>query len=100
MAENQGALMKSRGVAPIVLAGLELIHQIIHAPKSNKHMINIAIKLDLSKAFDRIKWSFVLQIIDKLAFPHHFIKLIEFCLNSTSIFIRYNQTKTSYFDPS
>lgn len=53
--DNQGVFMKHKGVVPTTLIGLELIHQVIHVSKPIKHMANIAIKLDLSKAFDRIE---------------------------------------------
>lgn len=45
---------KNRGVAPTALVGLELIHQIVYFPKSIDHKLNIAIKLDLSKAFNEV----------------------------------------------
>lgn len=52
--QNQRAFLKDRGVAPIALAGLEFIHQVVHSLKSIDHQINIATKLDLSKTFDRV----------------------------------------------
>lgn len=50
--ENQGVFLKQRGVAPIALAGLKIIHQVVHASNSTHHTNNLAIKLDLSEAFD------------------------------------------------
>lgn len=98
--ENQGAFIKNRGVALTALAGLEIIHQIVHGPKSIQHMNNVAIKLYLFKAYNRIEWPFLLHIINKPAFPNHFINLIYNCLTSTSLSIRFNNSRTPYFEPS
>lgn len=95
--ENQSAFTKHTRVPVTALTGLEIIHQIFQASKSINHMTNVAIKLDLSKTFDRIEWSFVYRILENLAFPHHFKNLIKCWLNSTYISIQYKQTKTFYY---
>lgn len=95
--ENQGLLLKHRVVAPNVLVGIEVIYQVTNAPKSTNHLINIAIKLDLSKTFDRIEWSFLISIIHKLDFSRHFIHITHRCLSSTKISIQYNQSRMTYF---
>lgn len=99
MVENQGVFLKNRGVAPTALAGLALIHHVVHSFNSSWHRANIAIKLDLSKAFDRVEWNFLITIMQKLKFPNHLISLIHHCLISTQIAVRFNQQKTSYFSP-
>lgn len=87
-------------MANTALVGLELIYQVVNANKSSKHMSNIAVKLDLSKAFDRIYWNFLSTLLHKLNCHSHFIYLLQQCLSTTSIAVRYNHTKTSYFQPS
>lgn len=96
----QGAFLKNRGVAPTALTGLELIHHIVYSPLSKDHQLNLAIKLDLSKAFDGVEWSFLLTLMDSLGFPHHLKSFIYHCIRSTRICVKYNQTKISYFHPS
>lgn len=98
--ENQGVFFKNKGVGSTALAGLELIHQVVYASNSRNHRANIAIKLDLSKAFDHVEWDFLINIMQKLEFPAHFIHLIHHCLCSTQISIRFNSQKTSYFKPT
>lgn len=53
--ETQGAFLKHRGVTPIALAELEIIHHIVNAPPTKHHSTNIALKLNLTKAFDCIE---------------------------------------------
>lgn len=98
--ESQGAFLKHRGACQIVLAGLELIHQIVNSTKSKSHMENIAIKLDLSEAFDRVEWSYLLYLMQRHNFPSHFIHFISQCLTNTKIAIHYNKTRTLYFAPT
>lgn len=98
--ETQGVFLKNRGVAPTSLAGLEIIHQIVNTSPTIQHLCNIAIKLDITKAFDRVKWSFILFLLQNFEFPSSFINLIHNCLSTTQIAIRFNQSKTNYFKPS
>lgn len=73
IAENQGAFIKKMGVSSTALASLELIHQVINAPKYANHIANIVLKLDLSKAFDKVKWSYTITIHQNCGFPPLFI---------------------------
>lgn len=81
------------------MTGLELIYQVMHTPKSSKHMKDIVVKLDPSKVFDTVEWPFILHVMELLAFPSHLITLIHKCLTSTSLVVRYNHTKIVYFHP-
>lgn len=51
------------------MIGLELFQQ-IHESNSQ----NLALKLDLSKAFDKIVWSLIIYILPHMNFPETFIQ--------------------------
>ncbi|KAL0416542.1 UNVERIFIED_CONTAM: hypothetical protein Slati_3486100 [Sesamum latifolium] len=38
---------------------------------------NLVIKLEMSEAYDRINWNFLLTIMQKMGFPHRFLTLIK-----------------------
>lgn len=61
---NQCAFLKGKSASDNALIGLELIHQIY---ESKSH--NIALKLDLSKAFDRVEWDLVTFVMRLMNFP-------------------------------
>lgn len=54
------------------------------------HRVNRALKLDMSKAYDRVEWRFLEAIIDKLGFSRKWTKLILRCVTSVSYRIKFN----------
>ena len=41
-----------------------------------------AIKVDLHKAFDTVKWSFLLELLAKMGFPFRFISWVRTCITT------------------
>lgn len=87
--------VKGRLAADNALVGLEMLHH-IHRSRSNP----ISIKLDLSKAFDRVEWNLILYVMRRMNFPKSFIQIINQCISTTNIAICFNGTKTSYLKPT
>ncbi|XP_024200200.1 uncharacterized protein LOC112203464 [Rosa chinensis] len=42
----------------------------------------MALKLDLSKAYDRMEWSFLRKVLDRFGFAHSWIDLVMQCINT------------------
>lgn len=57
----------------------ELIHSIGRTKGKNGLM---AIKIDLEKAYDKIEWSFIREMIFSFNFPSNLIELIMTCVSS------------------
>uniref|UniRef100_A0A2N9GLP4 Reverse transcriptase domain-containing protein n=1 Tax=Fagus sylvatica TaxID=28930 RepID=A0A2N9GLP4_FAGSY len=60
----------------------------------------MAIKLDMSKAYDRVEWGFVEGMMRKLGFAERWINLIMICVNSVSYSILINGEQWGYFSAS
>ncbi|KAL0411141.1 UNVERIFIED_CONTAM: putative mitochondrial protein [Sesamum latifolium] len=79
---TQAAFVLGRLISDNVLLAYEINHFLHSRRKSrNGHAI---IKLDISKAYDKIEWSFLKRVLLKLGFPEKIINLILLCVSSVS----------------
>ncbi|XP_026430943.1 uncharacterized protein LOC113328067 [Papaver somniferum] len=86
-----------RAIHDNIIVAHEMIHTMKHKEGSSGTM---ALKLDLSKAFDRIEWPFLLGILRKFGFNEKFCGYIEQCVSTTQIVILLNGSPTKCFTPS
>lgn len=52
----------------------------------------MAIKLDMSEAYDRVKWEFLTIVLKNLDFHNIWIDLILHCLTIVSYFVLLNES--------
>lgn len=60
----------------------------------------MSIKLDMSKAYGRVEWTYLDMIMERLGFQSQFISLIMNCVSSTSFSILVNGTPTGHILPT
>ena len=60
----------------------------------------MAIKIDLEKAYDKIEWSFIREMLLSLNFPSNLVELIMSCLSSVSSSLLFNGGCLDPFWPS
>ena len=76
----------------------ELNHYISRRKRGNKFLA--ALKIDMSKAFDRVSWEFLLAILTHMGFLPHWINLIKQCVTIVSYFVLVNGSLSAPFTPS
>ncbi|KAH9668523.1 reverse transcriptase domain-containing protein [Citrus sinensis] len=79
---TQSAFIPNRLITDNVIIGYECLHKIRHS-KSKRNGL-VALKLDISKAYDRVEWYFLEQTMRKLGFSNQWISLIMRCITTVS----------------
>ncbi|XP_060959161.1 uncharacterized protein LOC115699843 [Cannabis sativa] len=79
----QSAFISGRGIFDNIIIANELVHAINNRKFGKKGWA--ALKLDMAKAFDRVEWNFLCNIMFHFNFPVRFVSLILKCLSSASI---------------
>ena len=60
----------------------------------------MAIKLDLEKAYDKLEWSFIREMLIRFNFPKNLIELIMSCISSVTTLLLFNGGTMDPFCPS
>lgn len=92
---NQGRFVKGRHILDNVILVLEIIHSSQQCKEQG-----MIIKLDMVNAFDRVRHSFLLQVLYAFGFSSEFIKLIKACIGEPWIAPLVNGRPKKYFKAS
>ena len=72
--ENQSAFLFERLITDNILVAFEIIHYVNNKWEGKESFM--AVKLDMSKAFDRVEWGFIEAVMEKLGLYERWISLI------------------------
>lgn len=78
----------NRLITDNVIIGYECLHKIRHSRGKRNGLVTL--KLDISKTYDRLEWSFLYQTMAKLGFSIKWIKLIINYMSTVSFSIIIN----------
>ena len=56
------------------------------------------LKVDLRKAFDTIRWDFIIRTLKALSIPHKFIGWVYQCISTASFTISVNGSSSGFFE--
>ena len=88
MLENQSAFVANKLITDNILVAYEIMHYLKH--KRGRNDSFMVIKLDMSKAFDRVEWSFIEMIMRKIGFDESWIDLVMKCITSVTYLVIIN----------
>ncbi|KAL0298617.1 UNVERIFIED_CONTAM: hypothetical protein Sradi_6521500 [Sesamum radiatum] len=60
---------------------------------------NLILKLDMFKAYNRVKWKFLYAIFEKMGFPARFIALIKYAIEHSWFTILVNGEPSGFSNP-
>lgn len=93
IAGNQSAFIKDRLLIENLLLATELVKDYHKDSISSR----CAIKIDISKAFDSVQWSFLINVLEAMNFPPMFIHWIKLCITTASFSVQVNGDLVGYF---
>lgn len=94
---TQTAYVPGRHIHKNVIIAQELLHTM--KTRRSKDAL-VGLKLDMSKAFDRLEWSFLLSIFRNIGFYNDWIAMIDQCIYTKNTSLLINGSPTATFTPS
>ena len=79
-----------------ILDGVILVHDVLHSLQSLRHP-GMLIKLDISKAYDKLSWQFIRRMLAAYGFCHDWVEWVMGLLSTPFFSILLNGSLTSPF---
>ncbi|KAK3188489.1 hypothetical protein Dsin_028050 [Dipteronia sinensis] len=96
VSHEQGAFIPGRSIFENIMFAQETVHS-LHKKMTGG---NVMVKLDMAKAYDRVNWSFLLEVFKAFGFSDSFSKLIKKCVESPWFSVMMNETFKEFFQPA
>ncbi|CAA7012943.1 unnamed protein product [Microthlaspi erraticum] len=98
ISETQSAFVPKRAISDNVL----ITHEVLHYLKVSKAKVScsMAVKTDMSKAYDRLEWDFIELVMRRFGFHEKWIDRVLSCITIVSYSILFNGTPRGKIVPS
>lgn len=98
ISETQTAFVEGRLISDNILIAHELLHALNSGNKCSEEFIGI--KTDISKAYDRVEWSFLEYAMQSLGFAERWISIVMECVKSVRYQVLINGTPYGDITPT
>ncbi|XP_074347003.1 uncharacterized protein LOC141685822 [Apium graveolens] len=98
ISEHQSAFVPGRSITDNVLVAFEIIHHMQR--KKTREDGEIALKLDISKAYDRVDWDFLKVSMRGMGFSQKWIDWMMLCITTVSYEFSFNGSSVGPIQPT
>lgn len=93
--QSQSAFIQGRQISDSILIANEVIHSL-----QSKKSVGMVLKIDFEKAFDKIRWDFVFEVLRCMHFDKKWIDWITAIFESSRISVLVNGAPSNEFSPN
>ena len=90
--------MPGRLISDNSTVAFEMVHKMRNRRRGK--VVHMAVKLDISKAYNRMEWEFLEKIMLRLGFPVQWVNLAMLTMRTTSYSVIINGEPCGYINPS
>ncbi|KAK2365796.1 hypothetical protein QL285_079253 [Trifolium repens] len=96
ISEEQSAFVEGRSILDNALVATEIIHAMKRKTRGRKG--DLALKIDISKAYDRVDWGFMKGMLVQLGFDDKWVQWMMLCVSSVnySVLVNFDRVGTIY----
>ncbi|WJX23528.1 hypothetical protein P8452_12731 [Trifolium repens] len=97
ISEEQSAFVEGRSILDNALIAMEVIHSLKRRTRGSKG--ELALKIDISKAFDKVDWGFLKGMLVRMGFSETWVRWIMMCVSTVNYSVLMNFDKVGPIHP-
>ncbi|KAK5775934.1 hypothetical protein PVK06_043890 [Gossypium arboreum] len=97
IAPEQTGFLAGRNITDNIVIAQEVIHFVMSKQKNRRWM---AIKIDLEKTYDRVRWDFIDSSLQAVDIPNFLLNVIMSAISSSTMQVFWNGVPTPKFRPA
>jgi ribonuclease HI len=88
---EQSAFVEGRSIIDNALVAIEIIHAMKRKTRGNNG--HLALKIDISKAYDRVDWGFLRGMLERMGFDEVWVRWMMMCVSTVNYSVLLNFEK-------
>jgi hypothetical protein len=97
VSQEQSAFVEGRSILDNALIAIEVIHAMKR--KTKGHRGELALKINISKAYDKVDWGFLRGMLVRMGFAEQWIQWMMMCVSSVNYSVLMNFNKVGPITP-